>query len=168
MSRILHLDAFSGAAGNMFMGALLDLGLSRAKLLEGLAPLGLDFKLVVKKVQRNGFASRYVDVRVPVSAKKKRAEEKAQPTAAHGHSHHHHGHDTHRHGRHYVEIRDLIAKRSRRVKDRPRIFEALRAPRRRCMARPSTRSTSTRSARSTRSSTSWRRQSAWICWGSTG
>ena len=117
MSRILHLDAFSGAAGNMFMGTLLDLGLSRAKLLEGLAPLGLDFKLVVKRVARNGFAARYVDVRVPVSAKKKRAEEKAHAhgPSAHGHSHHHggrgahHGHG-HTHGRHYAEIRDLIAK----------------------------------------------------------
>ena len=79
--------------------ALLDLGLSRAKLVEGLAPLGLDFKLVVKKVQRNGFASRYVDVRVPVSAKKKRAEEKAHAhgPAAHSHSRHHHGH-SHGHG----------------------------------------------------------------------
>lgn len=130
MSRILHLDAFSGAAGNMFMGALLDLGLSRAKLLEGLAPLELDFKLVVKRVQRNGFASRYVDVRVPVSARKKRAEAKAHAhgPSAHGHSHHHHGHDTHRHGRHYAEIRDLIAKSKleARVKDRAlAIFEAL-------------------------------------------
>ena len=59
------------------MGALLDLGLSRKTLLEGLAPLGLDFKLVVKKVQRSGFAARYVDVRVPVSEKTRRAEAKA-------------------------------------------------------------------------------------------
>ncbi|MBB82691.1 MAG: TIGR00299 family protein [Deltaproteobacteria bacterium] len=129
MTRILHLDAFSGAAGNMFMGALLDLGLSRAKLLEGLAPLGLDFKLVVKKVRRNGFASRYVDVRVPVSAKKKRAEEKAHARgpAAHSHSHHHHGH-THGHGRDYGEIRRLITKAglTPRVKSRAlAIFEAL-------------------------------------------
>lgn len=135
MRRILHLDAFSGAAGNMFMGALLDLGLSRAKLLEGLAPLGLDFKLVVKRVDRNGFASRYVDVRVPVSPKKKRAEEKAHAhgPSAHGHSHAHphahpHGGHTHRHGRQYAEIRDLIAKSKleARVKERAlSIFEAL-------------------------------------------
>ncbi|MCR9094720.1 MAG: nickel pincer cofactor biosynthesis protein LarC [bacterium] len=135
MSRILHLDAFSGAAGNMFMGTLLDLGLSRAKLLEGLAPLGLDFKLVVKRVARNGFAARYVDVRVPVSAKKKRAEEKAHAhgPSAHGHSHHHgvrgaHDGHGHAHGRHYAEIRDLIAKAKldTRVKERSlAIFEAL-------------------------------------------
>ncbi|MEZ4333417.1 MAG: nickel pincer cofactor biosynthesis protein LarC [Myxococcota bacterium] len=63
--RLLHLDAFSGAAGNMFMGAMLDLGLSRARLLEGLAPLGLDFKLVVRRVARHGLAGRHVDVVVP-------------------------------------------------------------------------------------------------------
>ncbi len=130
MGRILHLDAFSGAAGNMFMGALLDLGLSRPRLLEGLAPLGLDFKLVVKRVERNGFAARYVDVRVPVSAKKKRAEEQAHAKGpkASGHSHHHHGHGTHAHGRHYAEIRALIEKSelAARVKERAlAIFEAL-------------------------------------------
>ena len=55
--RILHFDAFSGAAGNMILGAMLDLGLSRKELLDGLAPLNLDFKLVVKKVQRSAFAA---------------------------------------------------------------------------------------------------------------
>jgi uncharacterized protein (TIGR00299 family) protein len=148
--RILHLDAFSGAAGNMFMGALLDLGLSRKALLEGLAPLGLDFKLVVKRVDRNGFAARYVDVRVPVSEGKRKAEKKAHGHAkspsAHGHSHshshsddhgHEHGHEqghghshagAHGHGRKYAEIRDLIAgaKLGADVRDRSlAIFEVL-------------------------------------------
>jgi len=117
----------------MFMGALLDLGLSRKALLAALEPLGLDFKLVVKKVDRNGFAARYVDVRVPVSKAKQRAEAKAHShdSRAKGHSHshshshdhdhahdhahgqdEHHGHGhahPHAHGRRYAEIRDLIA-----------------------------------------------------------
>ena len=122
--KILHLDAFSGAAGNMFMAALLDLGLSRKALVEGLAPLGLDFKLVVKKVARSGFAARYVDVRVPVSAARKQAER------AHHHSHGDAsgGRHAHSHGRHYAEIRDLIAaaKLDEPVKQRAlAIFEAL-------------------------------------------
>jgi uncharacterized protein (TIGR00299 family) protein len=118
--KILHLDAFSGAAGNMFMGALLDLGLSRKALLEGLDPLGLDFKLVIKKVQRSGFAARHVDVRVPIGRARKRAQVRAHKHGMHSHSH--------AHGRHYTEIRRLLerAKLSPNVKDRSlAIFEAL-------------------------------------------
>jgi len=127
--RLLHLDAFSGAAGNMFLGAMLDLGLSRARLLEGLAPLGLDFKLVVRKVQRSGLAARHVDVAVP-------APKRAAHGPSHGHAQsqvHAHGHEhAHPHARgearHFPEIRRLIerarlvpAVRSRALA----IFEAL-------------------------------------------
>jgi len=118
--KILHLDAFSGAAGNMFMGALLDLGLSRKALLEGLDPLGLDFRLVVKKVQRSGFAARHVDVEVPVARAKKRSQARAHRHGPHTHSH--------SHGRPYKEIRRLLerAKLSPNVKARSlAIFEAL-------------------------------------------
>jgi uncharacterized protein (TIGR00299 family) protein len=131
-NKLLHLDAFSGAAGNMFMAALLDLGLSKKALLEGLAPLGLDFKIVVKKVDRSGFASRYVDVRVPISTAKKKAEQAHHDShghghgAGHGHSHSHESAPAH--GRRYSEIRDLItrAKLGESVKARAlAIFEAL-------------------------------------------
>lgn len=145
MSRkLLHLDAFSGAAGNMFMGAMLDLGLSRARLLEGLAPLGVDFKLVVRRVERHGLAARYVDVVVPRTRSSDRAPARA-PARARGHAHahahagersHDHAHGSgrrvhaHRHaaGRHYVEIRRLLerAKLAGNVKARTlAIFEAL-------------------------------------------
>ncbi|HPG26050.1 MAG: nickel pincer cofactor biosynthesis protein LarC [Spirochaetaceae bacterium] len=122
MGTILHLDAFSGAAGNMFMGALLDLGLSRKALLDGLAPLGLEFRLVVKKVERRGFAARYVDVRVPEAAKARRARTRAHRHGPHGHSH------THAHGRHYAEIRRLIERAGLEPDVKKRslaIFEAL-------------------------------------------
>jgi uncharacterized protein (TIGR00299 family) protein len=118
--KLLHLDAFSGAAGNMFTGALLDLGLTRKALLEGLDPLGLDFKLVVKKVQRSGFAARYVDVKVPVARTKEIAQARA-------HSHGKHSH-AHAHGRPYSEIRRLIerAKLEPKIKERSlAIFKAL-------------------------------------------
>jgi hypothetical protein len=119
--KVLHLDAFSGAAGNMFMGALLDLGMSRKALITALDPLGLDFKLVVKKVQRSGFAACYVDVKVPVARAKRQAQERAHK---HGHGHSH----VHAHGRRYSEIRKLVgrAKLSAPVKGRTlAIFEAL-------------------------------------------
>jgi uncharacterized protein (TIGR00299 family) protein len=126
--KVLHLDAFSGAAGNMFMAALLDLGLSRKALLEGLDPLGLDFKLVVKKVQRSGFAARYVEVKVPLTRAKKDAQRRAHTHGAHTHGPgpaHGHGHG---HGRRYSEIRRLIerARLKPNVKARSlAIFEAL-------------------------------------------
>jgi uncharacterized protein (TIGR00299 family) protein len=119
--KVLHLDAFSGAAGNMFIGALLDLGMSRKALVSALEPLGLDFKLVVKKVQRSGFAARYVDVKVPVARARRQAQKRAHE---HGHDHSH----VHAHGRRYSEIRKLVerAKLSATVKGRTlAIFEAL-------------------------------------------
>lgn len=122
--KTLHLDAFSGAAGNMFLGALLDLGLPRKRLLAGLEPLGLDFKLVVRKVKRAGFAARHVDFRIAGSAAGRRREARAH--ARHGHGHRHDG--AHAHGRSYAGIRRQLerAKLEPGVQARAlAIFEAL-------------------------------------------
>ena len=81
----LHLDTFSGAAGNMFLGALLDAGLSRKRLTEGLAGLGVPHRLRVRNVKRGALAAKYVDVSVP--------------KPKHGHHHHH---------RHYSDIRRIL------------------------------------------------------------
>jgi uncharacterized protein (TIGR00299 family) protein len=116
-SRVLHLDTFSGIAGNMFLGALLDLGLSRKVLVEDLAGLGLAHALRVAKVHRGAIAARYLEVRVPPAALSKRGAVKkkgSQPKTAHTHHHHHH----HHHGRTYVEIRRLL--------ERARLAEAVR------------------------------------------
>ena len=67
-ARLLHLDLFSGIAGNMFLGALLDLGLSRKALEADLAGLGVDFRLRVRKVTLGGLAARHVRVDAPSSA----------------------------------------------------------------------------------------------------
>ena len=111
------------------MGALLDLGMSRKALLAALEPVGLDFKLVVKKVQRSGFAARYVDVKVPVDRARARAEERAHSHPhAHAHPHDHSHKRVHAHGRRYAEIRKLIgrAKLPGDIKGRTlSIFEAL-------------------------------------------
>jgi uncharacterized protein (TIGR00299 family) protein len=94
----LHLDVFSGIAGNMLLGALLDAGLSRAELEADLAGLGLDHELVVRKVRRGSIAAKYVDVRVP-----------------HAHDHPHDGD----HGRSYREIVRLL--------ERARLADEVRA-----------------------------------------
>jgi len=56
-------------AGNMFLGALLDAGLSRRALLEPLEGLGVPFRLRVSKVTRGALAARYVSVQVPKAAR---------------------------------------------------------------------------------------------------
>ncbi len=133
--RALHLDCFSGMAGNMFMGAMLDLGLPRRALLEVLGGLDLDFKLVAKRVHRGALAARYVDVRVPRAARpgrKKAAKKSAgHPGHAHGdhaHSPGHAGHHTHAGARTYRQIDALLrrAELSSGVRERARdIFRAL-------------------------------------------
>ena len=121
--RILHLDAFSGIAGNMFVAALLDLGLRRKELEEGLAGLGVAHALKISRVRRGSLAARYLDVRVPGQPRRR----KAAKTRSHGksagddhpHDHlHDHLHDPpHDHGPHgagsdasrsYREISDLL------------------------------------------------------------
>ena len=146
--RVLHLDAFSGIAGNMFLGALLDLGLPRRVLEADLAGVDVAFRLVVKRVRRGALDANYLDVEVPgrahVRPKAARARRSARPHAghshdhrhAHDHDHHHHDHDhdhgawphDHTSGRSWTEIRKLLgrAKLAAPVKERAlAIFEAL-------------------------------------------
>lgn len=102
-ARLLHLDCFSGIAGNMFLGALLDLGLAREQLEADLAGLRLPHRLIVRRVQRGALAARHLEVRLPGSG---RARRRVQADAAHAHAHDHaqaHGH-AHADGRHYHEI----------------------------------------------------------------
>src|SRR6266404_4838211 len=78
-ARVLHLDVFSGIAGNMLLGALLDAGLSRRELVADLAGLGLDHRLIVRRVRRGILSSLYVDVQVP-------APRRARGAGARGHT----------------------------------------------------------------------------------
>jgi uncharacterized protein (TIGR00299 family) protein len=142
---VLHLDAFSGIAGNMFVGALLDAGLSRRQLTADLAGLGLEHNLRVSRVRRGALSGYYVDVRVPTtgtasrrSSLKKRSpgpkSPKSQRTVSAGHHHgvapqgrggSHVGHDP---SRSYASICRVLerAKLAPVVRDRAlEVFEAL-------------------------------------------
>ena len=98
MGKTLYFDCFSGASGDMVLGALLDLGLPLERLREALGSLAFDYgTITAERVLRAG-----------VSASKFRLLEPAHvhasaPEHAHDHSHQHHQHHTHdQHGHHYA------------------------------------------------------------------
>ena len=67
MGRIAYFDCFSGASGDMILGALLDAGLSFDALQAEVAKLALPadaFSIESRKVQRAGFAATKLDVHV--------------------------------------------------------------------------------------------------------
>lgn len=132
--RALHLDLFSGIAGNMFLGALLDLGLPQRELEADLAGLGVKHRLRVSRVHRGPLAARYVSVEVPgVARARRRAQGKQRPPVAdhdhdHGHDHGHAHHHAPAHGRSYREVRRVLERARLRSPVRERalaIFEAL-------------------------------------------
>jgi uncharacterized protein (TIGR00299 family) protein len=87
----MYFDCFSGAAGDMVLGALLDAGLPLEELKRVLGPLGTGHELHVSRVLRAGVSAVHVDVRSD------------HHEHGHGHSHgHDHGHDHphHHHGGH--------------------------------------------------------------------
>lgn len=62
--RTLYLDCFAGISGNMFLGALIDLGLPETLLREELAKLPVNgYELVVKRVEKQGISATYLDVK---------------------------------------------------------------------------------------------------------
>src|SRR5438105_13195921 len=61
--RVGYFDCFSGASGDMILGALLDAGCPESELQAGLAKLALpDARLEVSKVKKQGFAATRVVV----------------------------------------------------------------------------------------------------------
>jgi pyridinium-3,5-bisthiocarboxylic acid mononucleotide nickel chelatase len=132
--RTAYLECFSGISGDMFLGALVDAGVSPKLLERGAAALGLGAQLEISRVTRSGIAATKVDVwvegekdlpREQYWAKLHSHEEREQasgPVHSHVHSHHHeHSHqesssagtpaphsDSHPH-RGLTEIRRIIS-----------------------------------------------------------
>ncbi|MDY2918324.1 MAG: LarC family nickel insertion protein [Anaerococcus sp.] len=81
----LYFEMYSGIAGDMTIGALLDLGASKEVLEEAIGSLGLDgYRLVFDRVKKNGIDAYNFDVILE----------------GEGHDHHHHDHE-HNHDHHH-------------------------------------------------------------------
>ena len=106
MSKTLYIDCFSGIAGDMFLGACLDLGLPFEALREALGSLAIDHGTIKsERVLRAGVsATKFtlvepaLDARQPTSihaaADHVRAAERHHRAHAHEHGHDHHTHDS--------------------------------------------------------------------------
>lgn len=96
--KTIYFDCFAGAAGDMLVGALLDLGLDFTALESELAKLG---------VEGYSLSSEHV-LKQNVTAHKFRVN------ITHEEHHHHHGeehsHGAHHHGRSYSQIREILEK----------------------------------------------------------
>ena len=136
MSRVLYLDCFSGASGDMIAGALLDAGVPFDVLAGAVGSLGLDGVSVgSERVDRSGIGAAKFRVTVDGEAADAGVNEHAHGhDRAHGHDHGHaeghdhahqhgHGHEhdhnhehAHDHGRHHhrglKEINDIVARSS--------------------------------------------------------
>ncbi len=120
--RTLYLDCFAGIAGDMFLGALLDLGVDKEEFKKKMRSLNLDgFEISAERVRRSGF----MGTDVKVIAEDARDDEHKHHRRDDGHEHHHHDehehhhhdgsehHHEHEHSHHHVhrglhEIREII------------------------------------------------------------
>jgi uncharacterized protein (TIGR00299 family) protein len=104
--KTLYLDIFSGISGDMFIGALIDLGADDRKLERELKKLKLGgYHLHVARRQKSGIAGVKFDVHLADAHKHR-----------HEHEHHHasrfthHGQHHHEENRTYAEIKKLIGR----------------------------------------------------------
>ena len=94
MAKHLHIDPFSGIAGDMFLGALVDLGVDLNAVREALRALPVErpYEVTTDRVQRHGIGA--VDLKVKLLDEEPHTLDHAAPAHHHGHSHHHHHHHT--------------------------------------------------------------------------
>jgi pyridinium-3,5-bisthiocarboxylic acid mononucleotide nickel chelatase len=107
--RIAYIECFSGISGDMFLGALVDAGVSPQLLEQTVAALNVGAKLEISRVVRSGISATKVDVWVDGEKDMPREEYWAKQEVAHSHGHSHgvpeHSHehsqtdgDAHEHG----------------------------------------------------------------------
>src|SRR5450755_985889 len=108
--RVGYLDCFSGISGDMFLGALIDAGVSTRLLEETVAALNIGARLEVKRVVRGGISATKVDVYangekdLPREVFQNQREQNTHTHPGHHDSHEH----SHQHARGLTEIRAII------------------------------------------------------------
>jgi uncharacterized protein (DUF111 family) len=104
MKRILYFDASAGVSGDMFVGALLDLGADLDEVRRHVAALGVGgFELQARKVNRRGLMGTKFDVLDPGTGRPVDEPAASAEGGTHGyvHGHHHHGAHDHHHEHHH-------------------------------------------------------------------
>lgn len=101
----LYFEMYSGIAGDMTIGALLDLGASKEKLVEGIKSLGLTgYELVFERVKKNGIDAYNFDVIL----ENDHHDHKDDHQQGHKHEDHGHSHDhSHSHNHVHRNIKDI-------------------------------------------------------------
>ena len=113
--RIAYLECFSGVSGDMFLGALVDAGVSPQIFQDAVAALNLGARLEISRVIRSGISATKVDVWA--NGEKDLPREEYWEKHAHDHDHKHAQHSTHDHHDHHShgpsrgleEIRKIIS-----------------------------------------------------------
>jgi len=109
--RIAYLDCFSGISGDMFLGALVEAGVSPKLLEDTVAALDIGARLEISRVVRSGISATKVDVYSHGEKDLPREVfwEQGGHSDSHDHSHdHEHGHShghTHSHGQREADAR---------------------------------------------------------------
>jgi pyridinium-3,5-bisthiocarboxylic acid mononucleotide nickel chelatase len=114
--KTLYLDIFSGISGDMFIGALIDLGVSAEELGRELKKLELDgYHLHSGRGQKSQISGIKFDVHLEHDLEHAHQHEHEHAHAeagahshSHGHSHEHSHEQEHKHGRDFAQIKKLI------------------------------------------------------------
>jgi len=117
LMRIAYLDCFSGISGDMFLGALIDAGVSPKIFEQTVEALKVGARLEISRVNRSGISATKVDVVLNGQKDSPREETRAGApfdsaqgrSAPHRHGDHQHHHE-HHHDRGLTEIREIIRK----------------------------------------------------------
>ena len=112
--KTLYLDIFSGISGDMFIGALMDLGVDAHQFEHELERLPLDgYHVHISRQQKSGIAGTKFDVHLSGDHDHHHDHEHGEETHSHHHDHSHaHGDENHHHDGNgtFDEIKQLISK----------------------------------------------------------